>query len=151
MLGTFLVKKVDYEKHHVRRVYCLPVVGAGIGTTGGITKIMVDVTNDLQLEVGNTLTILICNQVNSNDPDIRRDFYIGAAGAAGPLLEDYDFTLTGKCWYGPGESESKDSNFWLSAGGLLVWVSHKSKDIDRINIEGNIFYVLIKKEPKLYH
>lgn len=38
--------------------------------------------------------------------------------------------------------------FWLSAGGLLTWISHNSKQLSALNVQGSKYYTLIRPVPR---
>lgn len=38
--------------------------------------------------------------------------------------------------------------FWLSAGGLLTWISHNSKQLSTLNVQGSKYYTLIRPVPR---
>lgn len=37
---------------------------------------------------------------------------------------------------------------WMSAGGLLTWISHNSKELDAITVQGKKYYTLIRSVPR---
>lgn len=42
----------------------------------------------------------------------------------------------------------RTKEFWLSAGGLLTWISHNSKQLSALNVQGNKYYTLIRPVPR---
>jgi hypothetical protein len=109
--NVYIVEKVEYDKAHVRRVWCVPEKKEKLLVEQLVEQLMIDVTNygDYLPTFGDRIEVMLTNKIDSNIPEARRDFYLNRLEPAlqyetrqqSVMLEDYDTMFTGKVFKGP--------------------------------------------------